>query len=232
MKKLEYDIDEIKNYLSNWNPSCPALDEKVVRARVKSSYKQFHALLVWGLAIEADEQTNKHIDLYFTEAISDLSQAYFLNLCSLYKAARSSLRSAIENTVRVLLLHKGVDIAPLNSVYDMFARVKHEYKADTTCLLLINKLHAFYGDLCKSVHSASVEYLSLSVPFEKLSVYDAIPFFENNDRLRDVSSAMNQCAFWMWSPLLVQCGHKNVDLVLDALPRSIKRAKTNAMIDG
>jgi hypothetical protein len=112
-------------------------------------------------------------------------------------------------------------------MYDMFARAKHEYKSDTTARALIEKLHAHYGELCKSVHSSILDYLSLEVPFERLSAFDGSSFKHNNEMMRDISSIFNQCAFWLWYEALHECGHKNQDMVLDALPNSIKRAKAD-----
>jgi hypothetical protein len=225
MSKIDSDLEEISAFLRCWTPSYPDLSEKSIRAKAKSSYKQFHSLLVWGLVLDSVGIT-KNAKLYFTECLSDISHAYFLNLCSLYKSSRSSLRGAIENGIRVLLIDKEVEVVSIVSVSDMFARAKAECQADSVALAIVKRLHQLYGELCKSVHSSNTDYLSLTVPFEKLSEFEDQAFSKNSAFLRDVSSALNQCAFWIWEGHLSLVGHANSDLVRDAIPRSLKRAKT------
>ncbi|MHA6768176.1 hypothetical protein [Sphingobium ummariense] len=164
--------------------------------------------------------------VYFKECLSDISHAYFLNLGSLYKSARSSLRSGIENAVRVALINKGVNVKKIASVFELFNEAKSIYKNDVFVHSFLIKLNAIYADLCRSVHSSDANYLSLSVPFERLSKFDETQFIAENDRLRDVCSVINQCAFWMWHDKLSSAGHANEDMVLDAVPRTVKRAKT------
>jgi hypothetical protein len=227
MSKLEIDLEEIEGFLKGFKVSTPNISNKIYAAKVKSSYKQFHALLVWGLVSERSDDRKSDKGLYFKECLSDISHAYFLNLCSLYKSSRSSLRSGIENAIRVSLLEKEVDITKIVSVFDLFGAAKSLYKADSVVHGLIVRLSTIYGELCKSVHSSSTDYLSLSVPFEQLSDFNEEQFLAENERLRDVCSIVNQCAFWWWDSKLPTAGHSNEDMVRDAVPRAVKRAKTS-----
>ena len=226
MRKIKTDLAEIEGFLKDFKPSTPNFGEKSSLAKIKLSYKQFHALLVWGLVSERKSLNNTAEPLYFKECLSDISHAYFLNLSSLYKSSRSSLRSGIENAIRVALIEKGIDVKNIVSVSDLFSEVKSSYKDDVFAYELIIKLTVIYSDLCKSVHSADVNYLSLSVPFQRLSEFDETQFLAENDRLREVCSIINQCAFWLWSDKLSLAGHSNEDMVRDAIPRAVKRAKT------
>lgn len=226
MSKLETDLAEIESFLEDFKASTPIISDKLYKDKVKYSYKQFHALLVWGIVFDHfEEKSNKA--LYFRECLSDISHAYFLNLCSLYKSSRSSLRSGIENAIRVSLLQREIDIANIVSVFDLFAAAKSAYKTDQIVHGHIVKLNAIYGELCKSVHSSSANYLSLSVPFEQLSDFEEEQFLAENERLREVCAIVNQCAFWWWDSKLAVAGHSNEDMVRDAVPRSVKRAKMN-----
>ena len=226
MNKIDTDLSEIGGFIEKWIPECPNLNDKLLRPKIKSSYKQFHALLIWGMALHLAKPLSDDTKTYFKECLSDLSHAYMLNLCSFYKSSRSSLRSAVENGVRVLLLNKGTDISGIVSVYDMFVEARSLYKGDGIIVDIINRLYKVYGDLCKSVHSSHVDYLSLAVPFSELSTFDAKKFIEINENIREVSSCLNQCSFWIWDAHLPLVGHPNSDLVRDAVPRNVKRAKT------
>lgn len=226
MSKISRDVDEIVSFLATWNASHPDFENAEIKAKVKSSYKQFHAILVWGMIADEPGFGNDAQRQYTTEAISDLSHSYLLNLLSLYKVCRYSMRSGIENFIRVIILYAGTDVDALTSVYDLFSVAKDKYKSDATAAALISKLHSGYGELCKSVHSAKVDYLSLAVPFEKLSIFDIGQFKENNEKIRDVLSSINQLLFWLWTDRLASAGHENEDYVRDSVPRSLKRSKT------
>lgn len=226
MGKLDVDLAEIEIFLKNFKASNPNISDRPYAAKVKSSYKQFHALLVWGLVSDKFNDGKLKKFLYFKECLSDISHAYFLNLCSLYKSSRSSLRSGIENAIRVVLFEKEIDVTKIGSVFDLFGEAKSAYKTEGVAQNLILRLNTIYGELCKSVHSSSTDYLSLSVPFEKLSEFNKKQFLAENERLRDVCSIVNQIAFWLWDSKLGAAGHANEDLVRDAVPRAVKRAKT------
>lgn len=226
MGKLETDLAEIENFLTDFKPSTPGMRNKSNFAKIKSSYKQFHALLVWGLVSERRNIENTDELIYLKECLSDISHAYFLNIISLYKSSRSSLRSGIENAIRIILLEKKINVKEIYSVSELFDEAKSACRQDNVAHGLIIKLIVIYADLCKSVHSADISYLSLSVPFERLSLFDEAQFLAENDRLRDVCSIINQCAFWLWDDKLSLAGHANEDMVRDAVPRAVKKAKT------
>lgn len=225
MRKLDSDIVEMDEFISTWKINNPINIDGELTAKLKSSYKQFHSLLVWGLVSEKIFLEDDHIKLYFTELLSDLSHSLLLTLAGFYKPARSSLRSAIENSIRVFLISKKIDVSDILSVHELFGIAKKEFSDDRIVLRLLNDLHNEYGELCKSVHSAKIDYLSLTIPFEKLSIFQRTPYLSNVDKLRCVSSLLNQGVFWLWGQHLAIAGHGNEDIVRDSLPRGIKRAK-------
>lgn len=225
MRKLEADLREISEFISSPKIQTPNIKNTNLQSCIKSSYKQFHALLVWGLVIREDEKENSELSLYFTECLSDISHSYLLNLYSLYKSSRSSLRSGIENAVRVVLLDKKESVTDVSSVYELFALLKKNY-SDVHYKDPIYHLHQSYGELCKSVHSAKLNYLSQTIPFDNLSLLDEAEFISNNEMLRKSCSSLNQMLFLTWDTKLKLAGHANEDLVRDALPKGVKRIKT------
>jgi hypothetical protein len=224
MNKLEHDLVEIETFVSSFHVKSPITSSAENRSKFKSTYKQFHAMLIWSVVAEAQPQKALPTKTYIRETLSDLSHAVFLTLLGIYKPARAALRSAVENFIRVLLLMRDRDVSGIGTVYNLFAQAKAEFKNDAQMLKYIHQLEASYGELCKTVHSAKVDYMSLTVPFERLSRFDTSRYQRNLDHLRNVCALANQAMFWLWHRKLGVAGHLNDDLVRDAVPRSLKRA--------
>jgi hypothetical protein len=223
MTILDSDLKEIERFLETWKPSYPSIGDKEVRPSIKASYKQFKSLLIWGFVVDKSKSLGPDIRTYYTECLSDLSHAYFLNLSSFYKSSRSALRSSIENFIRVLLLKQAVDIGVISSTFDLFSKVREVHKDDKFILDILNLINLEYGDLCASVHSAKTDYLSLTVPFEVLSSYNLIDFTKGNEQITRICASYNKLAFCIWESELKIAGHQNEDLVRDSLPKTLKR---------
>jgi len=226
MSKLDTDVAEIMDYVSGWQASYPDINVDGVRPKIKSAYKQFHSLLIWRVALDQPDMLDNS-RLYANEATSDISHGFFLNLISFYKNCRSSLRSGIENFIRVILLAKGKEIEKLTSVFDLFASCRLLFLDQQPALRLFDDLRILYGELCKSVHSAKVDYLAQSVPFDKLSKHEWPQFYSNIEKLRELCALINQLSFWCWSDRLSLVGHENADFVSDSVPRRLKRLKSD-----
>lgn len=225
MSKIDEDLKEILSFIQGWSPQVPDFSDRKQYTDIKYSYKQFHALLVWGLVVGEIKLKDEKTVQYLTECLSDVSHSYLLNLYSLYKSSRSSLRSGVENSLRVILLHKMVDISAIVTVYELFNRSRIEYKSDELALKLISGMQVSYSELCMSVHSSKLDYLSVAVPFASLSEFQEDQFSVNNNLIRSVSSSVNQIFFLIWSQSLYLAGHVNEDLVRDALPKLVKKSR-------
>lgn len=230
MNKINDDLKEIEKFLSEISFSAHGLASEAGLPVFKASYKQFHALLVWGLIAEAQPASSRLFKTYFREALSDISHAYALTLFNLYKPARMSLRSGIENVVRSILLLQGVKADEIATVYGLFDRIKLYFSGDATISARIHKLAASYADLCKTAHSAKTDYMSLTVPFNNIIKFQNAKFNSNLGQIRDVSATVNQNLFWIWHLELRLVGHTNSDLVRDAVPRTLKRAATATLL--
>ncbi|RYF22611.1 MAG: hypothetical protein EOO77_03735 [Oxalobacteraceae bacterium] len=226
MTKLDTDVAEIMDYVSGWHANHPDIAVDGVRPKIKSAYKQFHSILIWRVALDQSDMA-EDLRLYVNESTSDISHAFFLNLISLYKSSRSSLRSGIENFVRVILLSNGEDMKALTSVFDLFAAARKLLITEHAALKIFDDLRILYGELCKSVHSAKVDYLAQTVPFDKLSQFDQVQFFGNIEKTREVCALVNQLSFWCWNERLAFVGHENADFVSDSVPRKLKRLKSD-----
>ena len=230
MSKINDDMREIEKFLSEISFSTHGLASEAGRSLFKASYKQFHALLVWGLVAEAQPASSRSFKTYFREALSDFSHAYALTLFNLYKPARISLRSGVENFVRSILLLQGIKADEIVTVYGLFDCIKLHYSSDSTISGRIHKLTASYADLCKTAHSAKTDYMSLTVPFNNILTFQNTKFNGNLGQIRDVSATVNQILFWIWHLELRLVGHANSDLVRDAIPKNLKRAAVATLL--
>lgn len=228
MSKLDDDITEIEAFLTKLRFSSNIDNSEQTRASFKSAYKQFHALLVWGTIAESHLTGHASARIYFRETLSDVSHALVLTLLNLYKPARTSLRSGIENFFRALLLIRNIDATRIRNVYELFDQVEDSFSKESLVASNIHKLRATYGDLCKTVHSTKIDYMSLSIPFERLNDFHSSRFNSNLVVIRSAITAANQVIFCLWHEELKKAGRSNDDFVRDAIPRSLKRAISNA----
>jgi hypothetical protein len=210
------------SYLSKFCPDATGFSDQY-RELLSSTYKQFHAVLIWNLAAEKTEGKGSQTKLYYSEGVSDLSHCFLLSLMHLYKLARMALRSSIENLLRTLLFIRGVDGAKFNVVYELFTAAKTEFSGEPAGTLILQKLEMLYADLCKTVHSAKIDYMSLAVPFEQLVSFSASRYRANLNSINSVATAANRIMFLVWHTRLKATGHLNEDFVRDATPRSLKR---------
>lgn len=223
MRKLDIEIAEIEDFIDNLRFSSIMGSTDQHRRQFKLAYKQFHALLVWGIVMDTLVDDSSGSSTYFRETLSDMSHSFLLTLMHVYKPARMSLRSGIENFVRSLLLIRGVDPTQISSVFELFAEAKLQYKDEDVVLSNVNELHRNYVELCKTVHSTKIDYMSLSVPFEHICVFQNGRYTATVRCICSVSSAANQAMFFLWHSHLGRIGHRNEDLVRDAIPRALKR---------
>jgi len=230
MSKLDDDLSEIEAFVRDLRFLSGIGLSEHNRQLFRSAYKQFHALLVWGEVAEAQVGGLLPLKTYFRETLSDISHGFVMTLLHFYKPARLSMRSGVENLIRSLLLIRGVDATGIHAVHELFNRGKSHFSAEAAIANKVIQLEQIYGDLCKTVHSAKIDYMSLTVPFERLSIFQTTRYTSNMIILRNVSSAANQAVFGLWYAELKKAGHVNEDLVRDAVPRTLKRAVHASLI--
>jgi hypothetical protein len=222
MRKLDRDIKEIRDFLSGIRFDDAGFSEQH-RTTIAAAYKQFHAVLIWHLVIEKTYAKGSPVKVYYSECVSDISHCFLFTLMHLYKPARMVLRSSIENLLRTLLFIKGVDAAKITVVYELFAATKSAFSGHATMVAVLKRLDSVYADLCKTVHSAKVDYMSLSVPFEQLFVFNSTRYAANLAAIQSVASVANRTMFLILHDALKTAGHHNEDFVRDSVPRALKR---------
>ena len=224
MTKLDDDILEVGAFLNDLRYSKSSFQKEQNTTTLKATYKQFHSLLVWNLISESQQNSTLSPKIFFRETLSDISHSLLLTLLHIYKPARACLRSGIENHLRSLLLIKKHDASKINNVYDLFKSARKEFQKDSTVKKNIDRLSDYYDELCKTVHSAKIDYMALTVPFETIPTFNTHRFGANLSMIKSVCSLSNQSIFWLWHNQLSKVGPANSDLVRDSIPKNIKRA--------
>lgn len=211
-------LADIRAFIEKLQLDGASIDPDSKAAR--TLYRRFHGLLIWhhlGGRAEFDEQTRT----YLHECVADASAAYFLTVVGLYKAARASLRSSIENVYRVVVAEAGEDLAEFDSVPSLLEKAK-EVSKTLNQNVRIGTLYGLYGELCLTVHSASPEYMSLKVPFEALVERSQSDADGNFVMLDSAFKTMNDLLFIELAHYLHLIDYKNADLLRDAIEAVVK----------
>lgn len=230
MSKLDNDIAEIEKFISDIHFVSASSLASTNRIALRAAYKQFHSLLIWSLIAESQDSKLDSMKLYFREALSDVSHGFMLTLMNLYKPAKISLRSGVENFIRSFLIYRGIDASEISAVYELFDTAKSAFRNDIIIEKNVSSLISDYSDLCKAVHSSKIDYMSLTVPFERLSAFFGSRYNLNMVTLRSVCTSANQLAFLLWNDQLNKVGHENEDYVRDSIPKNVKRAAISRII--
>lgn len=210
---------EIKEFLAGFTIDVNSPDFSSQNAR--QLYRRFHAVLLWEIPVDHDE-IDATIRLYSRECLADLASSYMLTLMGGYKAARLGLRGAIENAIRVFTAASGQDVLVINSVYDLVESCKSHWATTPLKVQTLTNLYSLYGDLCKTVHSSSVDYMSLRVPFETIMQFDKNEFARNASLIDSTLKSIGEGYFIQFHQLLHKIDFKNADYIRDSIEADIK----------
>lgn len=214
-------LKELKHFIETAKLDASALSD--VDAETKSVYRKFYALLVFDYLLEGS-LTDTNQKTYSKEAVSDMSHGFFLTCIGLYKPARTSARSAIENLIRFLLLHRGVDAMKITSVYALFDEINASYSAVPDQLIRVGQLRGIYGELCKTVHSSSADYMNLKVPFNTMLTFDETKFIENRNIVRDTCNVVGEILFLEFNGLVQSAHHSQKDILSESVSKTVRSA--------
>lgn len=218
--KPDLGLRELKSFIETAKLDASALTE--VNAETKGVYRKFYALLVFDYILQ-ETLEDDHQKTYAREAISDMSHGFFLTCIGLYKPARTSARSAIENLVRFLLLHRGVDAMSITSVYGLFDKANEIFSPEAKQLRRIGDLRGIYRELCKTVHSSSADYMNLDVPFNTMLTFNKNKFAENRDIVRDSCKTTGELLFIEFNGLVQIAHHTQKDILSDSVSSSVRK---------
>lgn len=214
----ELALTQIKQFIEKLEIASDNINPK--SALQKSLYKQFHALLVWNHLSNTD-LIDESSEYFLRESISDSSVAYFLTSIGVYKQSRTCLRSAIENAMRSIVANSGADVSKFNTIPELFkfAKTTSEIKSFTDSC---DYLYSQYKNLCLTVHSAAIEYMSLVVPFSEIIDINIDEANGNFVLIKNVYSKINEVMYVSYGSVLPRAYYKHADAILDALPSSLK----------
>ncbi len=189
----------------------------------RQTYRRFHALLLWELAVDRDD-VQSDIRLYFREFLSDCATAYYLNFVGFYKAARLCSRGSIENLLRVLVASAGENVLEINTIPDLVNRCRQIWAHTPERLEVVNTIYSIYSELCNTVHSVSIDYMSLRIPFDKVSEQNSTHYAENIGIIDRLFKSAGEALFFNFSSLLHTLHFRNADYIRDSVSAEVKRS--------
>lgn len=109
---------------------------------------------------------------FYTESCSDCGLALFDSVNGNYKGSRLLLRSSVENFMKAICLDEDTTIDQEKSVFTLFARAKAiSFFSKETAKNLFDIIHQQYKELCKDVHTATINNMV------QLSALNTLPSF-------------------------------------------------------
>lgn len=110
---------------------------------------------------------------FYTESCSDCGLALFDSVNGNYKGSRLFLRSSIENFMKAICLDEDMTIDQEKNVYTLFERAKAiSFFSIETTKNLFDIIHQQYKELCKDVHTATINNMV------QLSALNTLPSFD------------------------------------------------------
>ncbi|HMB09591.1 hypothetical protein [Saliniramus sp.] len=223
MKSIDADLREIEDFIDNLQFSSKDIRNQKIRPAFKSAYKQFKAVLIWNSFLQRKADIDDELKLFIRECTSDLSHSFYLFVLNFYKPARVLARSSIENFLRATLIHKSVNVFEIKSVFELFSSSKNMFCQDQDFLRLTAEIESLYASLCKTVHSTKFDYMSQVTSFENFSKFKISYANSDISTLRKLSSSINKSLFIIFRYNINEMNYKNSDIILDSIPRSMKR---------
>ena len=223
MTKPQVGLGEIKAFIGSFTVPTDHSDFHSQKAR--GLYRRFHALLLWEIPLDSDRQAPA-VRLYLRESLSDTASAYMLNFMGGYKAARLCLRGAIENSIRAITAAAGVDILTITSVYALVDHCRRDWATTPKRLETLNNLYGIYTELCNTVHSTSVGYMALRVPFEKIFEYEEAIERSNASVMNNTMKLIGDAFYLTFHASLEGLDYRNADYIRDTVEAVVKREAT------
>jgi hypothetical protein len=230
MTALLFDpFDEYLRYLNSIQFQALTSDE-AYKAASKKLHKRLLGLLILEHQVAADLSTltagtlGRETEPFLSEFRSDLLSAMLIFQFGLYKAANMSARSAVENCFRVITGLQGLDFRTQNSVFDLIALAKQSpargqfAEFDLQLGIMVGK----YGDLCKYVHSAGEEFLSLERKLGEVPRWNKVAGDSFVESLVQLIQSSASLLIYLRPQALRALRHDQRDVVLDSLPMRAK----------
>lgn len=219
---------EVVAFLAIYNTKAVSEKPELQRT-IRAICKRFAALLVWqdhlaGGVLWRKRRRTVNFRSHVLECCSDITQATLLSCQGLYKPANLILRSAIENAIKAIGVAHGQNVLSITSTYDLIRSVRkirliEDSRAASKCY---SNLIGKYDELCKFVHTADEQHMSLTAFLHDYPEYDAkrAAYFEATVKTTVV--AICGLLALTFPKKLRSMHHRHADLIYDMLPAGLK----------
>ena len=224
-RDITKDFKELKSFIESYNLQTVIQDEDFLRVLSKQHKKYFGYLTfvaeITRLSDESDFNLSQGQLNYLSESCSDVGQSIFIMTHGSYKASRMLMRSSIENFVKGFCIDSIPEITKKKSVSDIFDEVGDlPVFQDDPQQELFDRIRSQYSDLCKDVHTASLDYM------EKTTALKYFPSFNVEKAEKASSTTVNLVSSYLYllctkyHSLFLKMHHRNRANIISVIPRS------------
>jgi len=160
------------------------------------------------------------------EVVSDLSTSVVLGILGAYKPAMMALRSATENSVRVLIASdRKVEWNPLDIRRMFRAAISAATTVDKKAVELVEAARVQYRWLCSFVHTGGKEQMVLEGRLRQVPKFDAAKLAEVLMATASAAHFATNVLFIAHAPKIRGAHAESRDFVLDGVLKRIKARK-------
>lgn len=223
-------FQELSAYLGSYNLTAITAEAEFNKG-LKSSYKRYHALLIWhanlskGCIWPTKKTKSKEFSAYFSECISDLCLAIFLYSHGTYKPSFLILRSSLENFIKCICIHEDQKVLNIKSVYEIVGIGKQTgiITSSDSASKHYKKIMDYYSDLCGFVHTADIAHMTLTNAVGVYPLFDKANATECEKMMRACITSMCCILCVMFRARFRSMHHSEQDLISDILPKLVRK---------
>lgn len=177
-RRVKDDFEKLLGFFDSYSLN-PNIKNSEFQTFISTYHKRYYAYLTFMAELsqyKSRPQLSGLIDSQYrlySESCSDCGIALFDSVNGNYKGSRLLLRSSIENFIKAVCLDEDTTIDQEKSVYVLFDRAKAiPFFSEATTKKLYDVVHQQYKELCKDVHTATINNMM------QLSALNTLPSFD------------------------------------------------------
>ena len=220
---------DLENYLIEYDLVSIAKDSDFASSN-KGVFRRLLPLFIWHAIITKsriwpkEEEKEELYKLYFSEALSDVAQAYILGVQGFSKPSRLILRSAVENYIRCVGIANDQAVLSVTVVRELFNIVQELpiVKSGREIPKQFASLRQLYTNLCNYSHTSSPDFMSLQNFLGRFPIYERMITQSNFDDINLFCVASSGLNCVQFKKLLFESHADWRDTILDVQTRRVK----------
>ncbi|GFM89090.1 hypothetical protein PSCICO_44890 [Pseudomonas cichorii] len=237
-REIQQDFEAVKSFISAYTLQ-PLLNDAEAMKKISSSHAKYYAVLTLFHELKhtppkvpfqhKDDKTSDHLEsmfwLYLEETISELGSTLFLISNGFYKAAGLVLRSSLENFFKLSASFHHAEIYTTKSTYEVIELAKKSKIFESTNgAKIFNSLHSSYVELCKAVHTATIEDMQTVSALGHFPHIDKVKLDKLSTHYTSITSKFTDSLCLLFKDTFHKIHFKNRDIIQAGLSKPTLRA--------